>query len=267
VKGCHQIGYKYGVRLTGAFSCILPIIHIATGCYSLAVYSTLSNNLAFTYAMSIFNSSHGTGVSHHPSPPSGDKCQAKSLEDEKASKALRYDFVKARLRINRSLLPVKYDVPFMMSQSAAAQDLPQVTNEFISHASALRGPKVKLVFEEDDDAVECEFDVFITQSHLAFERVLQETQADLVHRSEGYQSEDKALLKSLLEELSLTGADFLHDTLKRHAHERRFRTASPSINMKMQKSEYIAMVDGFETDASVLGTEGGEGNEGRTTAG
>jgi hypothetical protein len=138
-----------------------------------------------------------------------------------------------------------------LPESTAVNDLRNVSNRFVLHASRLNGATVKLVFKGwDGDSFkwlhEHQADRFVRQSHFAFEEVLREMDAE---QDNG--SEDQDLTKSVragLEDLSRLGDNVLEATFVRLKDEKTFR-AAPMYKLdsiEMSESEYRDMTDRYD---------------------
>jgi hypothetical protein len=211
--------------------------------------------------------------------------QAKSLDDGKESQDLGLALLDAGTLFNDTSDLMKANVleAFQndlttinkMPQSAAAHYLRDVADKFAFHASALNGPAVELIrLGRDDDSFEwlygIQADRFIRQSHFAFQKSLQELNAEL-----NIISADQGSRKSLtaaLADLSRLGDDVLHATLVRLKDEEKFQIApmSKTASITMLKSQYCAMQEDYDRaqeNASVERTASrSEGVEGETAA-
>jgi hypothetical protein len=115
-----------------------------------------------------------------------------------------------------------------LPESTAVNDLRNVSNRFVLHASRLNGATVKLVFKGwNGDSFKWlhghQADRFVRQSHFAFREVLREMDAELDNGSE-----DRDLTKSVsadLEDLSRLGDNVLRATFVRLKDEKTFRAA------------------------------------------
>lgn len=138
-----------------------------------------------------------------------------------------------------------------LPKSTAANDLRNVTNRFVLHASRRNGPAVKLVLKGwDGDSCKWlhghQADRFVRQSRFAFREVLREMDAELDNGSE-----DQDLTKSVragLESISRLGDNVLRATFVRLKDERTLRAApmSKPASIEMSNSEYRAMTDKYD---------------------
>lgn len=102
----------------------------------------------------------------------------------------------------------------------------------------------------DDDSFGCLYgpraDTFIRQSHFAFQKSLQEINAELNILLDDQGS--KKSLTAALEDLSRLGDDVLQATLVRLEDEKKFRTApmSKMASITMWNSDYRAMQENYD---------------------
>jgi len=199
----------------------------------------------------------------------GGKTSSLDYENENESEELDRALLKARtlfndtsdlMKVNALKAFEEYHVPYL-PKSHQSKQLRLITSQFLSHASALNGSKVKLLLEGwHSDGFKrlsgAEAKKFISQSHFTFQNSLQKLDGDL-DRTSGDQESTKSLRKGL-RDLSDLGRDVLKATLICLQDKETFQMAYmfDTTSIQMLESKYDDMKKIYEqarNDESLMG--------------